>query len=218
LLFDHKQVSLLFRRENPYKKQKINDKILKDPDLVDVVNITVVETYINHIVPDANVSDLQIEVYKNIVGQVLMNQKDLSKLKLTIASTGFDRRLDENVRMLRNSIKNNLDQLPPIDVLQGCSLSCDNDVFLEILIMSIKNSSLGHQHDFFKIKNAKKACLEKKIINLKKNFNANVGEILRTERELNKIVEDDLREDVLKMKNFEYLNDEKMYKTAECPK
>jgi hypothetical protein len=36
---------------------------------------------------------------------------------------------------------------------------------------------------------------------LKKNVDA---EILRAERDLNKIVEDDMREEILKMKNFEH--------------
>jgi exonuclease III len=43
--FDHKPVYLLFRRENPYKKQCINDKILKDEDLQGVVAISVIDTY-----------------------------------------------------------------------------------------------------------------------------------------------------------------------------
>jgi hypothetical protein len=42
------------------------------------------------------------------------------------------------------------------------------------------------------------------------DFCANGGEILRTERELNNIVEQDLREEILKMKLFESLNSEKI--------
>jgi hypothetical protein len=76
--------------------------------------------------------------------------------------------------------------------------------------MCVKNSSLAHQHSFFKIKNAKRNSLEKRISNLKLNFNANSGEILRVERELNNIVELDLREEILKMKHFESLNNEKI--------
>jgi hypothetical protein len=51
LLFDHKSVSLIFRRENPYKKQVINDAILKCPDLLDAVNIAAIECYVNHLTP-----------------------------------------------------------------------------------------------------------------------------------------------------------------------
>jgi hypothetical protein len=52
--------------------------------------------------------------------------------------------------------------------------------------------------------------LEKRITELKKDFDANAGEILRTERELNKIVDDAMREEILKMHNFEQLNSEKI--------
>jgi hypothetical protein len=131
------------------------------------VNITVIETYVNNIIPDDNISDMQIEGFKNIIGQVLLNQKNLSKCKLTTAENDFNQLLEDNILMLCNSITNNLDLLPSLEVLQNCMLSCDNDVFLEILIMSIKNSSLGHQHDFIKIKNAKKTSLNKKKLALK---------------------------------------------------
>jgi exonuclease III len=47
--FDHKPVYLIFRRDNPYKKQRINYIILKDDDLQGVVAICVIETYINHL-------------------------------------------------------------------------------------------------------------------------------------------------------------------------
>jgi hypothetical protein len=42
------------------------------------------------------------------------------------------------------------------------------------------------------------------------DFTANAGEILRSERELNNIVEQDLRKEILKMKHFESLNNEKI--------
>ncbi len=52
--------------------------------------------------------------------------------------------------------------------------------------------------------------MNKKITDLKRDFNANVGEILRTERELNKINDDAMKEEISKMRNFEHLNSEKI--------
>ncbi len=52
--------------------------------------------------------------------------------------------------------------------------------------------------------------MDKRITELKRDFNANLGEILRTERELNKIMDDAMREEILKMRNFEQLNSEKI--------
>ncbi len=45
---------------------------------------------------------------------------------------------------------------------------------------------------------------------LTKEYHANSAEILRTERDLNKITEDGMREEVLRMRNFEQLNTEKI--------
>ncbi len=136
MLFDHKQVSLLFRRENPYKKQTLNDKILKDVILYDVVHITVIETYINHVIPDENFSDLQINHFKTVIGQILVNQKDVTRCRLQLAERGFDQQLEDNLTILRNSIKNNLELLPGVDVLQEMPLSCDKDVFMEIFFLT----------------------------------------------------------------------------------
>ncbi len=208
--FDHKPVYLLFRRDNPYKKQCINDLILKDDDLQGIVGINVIETYINHLLPDNRISDIEIGRYKALIGDVLVDQNLLNMSKLTLAETGFNQAVMDRCVALRARINRTLSDLPSIEFLEECSLTCEWDTFLEVLIMCVKNSSLAHQHSFFKIKNAKKNSLEKRISNLKLNFNANSGEILRVERELNNIVELDLREEILKMKHFESLNNEKI--------
>ncbi len=116
----------------------------------------------------------------------------------------------DRCNILHNSIKNNLETLPALEELQTLELNCAHDTFLEILIMAIKNSSLAHQHDFFKIRNTKRKKLELKIQDLRSNFTANTGEILRCERDLNRVVEDEMREEILKMRDFEKLNDEKI--------
>jgi exonuclease III len=190
--FDHKPVYLLFRRDNPYKKQCINDKILKDEDLNGVVAISVIETYINHLMPDDTISDIDITRYKSLIGEVLVNQNLLNACRLSLAESGFNQATLDRCNTLRRNIELLLAELPPIATLENCNLSCERDTFLEVLIMSVKNSSLGHQHNFFKIKNAKKAFLDKRISSLKNNFNANSGEILRLERELNNLIEQDL--------------------------
>jgi exonuclease III len=195
LLFDHKQVSLVFRKDNPYKKQIINDNILKDEDLLDTVTITAIECYVNHLIPSAVVSDVDIERYKNIIGNVCNLQKELVECKLSLASNGHAENIQGRIAMIRNAITNNLNLLPSIEQLQLSDISCDRDTFLEVLIISVKNSSLSHQHDFFKIRNAKRKNLETRISELKKNFSDNVGEILRSERALNKVVESELREE-----------------------
>jgi hypothetical protein len=156
LLFDHKSVFLQFNRFNPYKKQTIDDTILKDSDLSEIVSITALECYINHLTPSETLSDLEIGNFRTLIGRVLELQKELTSCKLKESENGFEQGNIDRIRHLRTTIKNTIDQLPDIETLQGYNLSCDRDVFLEILIMAVKNSSLAHQHDFFKIKNAKK--------------------------------------------------------------
>jgi hypothetical protein len=184
--------------------------ILKDDDLQGIVGITVIDTYINHLLPDNRISDIEIGRYKALIGDVLVDQNLLNIFKLTLAEIGFNQAVMDRCVALRARINRTLSDLPSIEFLEECSLTCERDTFLEVLIMCVKNSSLAHQHSFFKIKNAKRNSLEKRISNLKLNFNANSGEILRVERELNNIVELDLREEILKMKHFESLNNEKI--------
>jgi exonuclease III len=170
LLFDHKQIFLVFRKDNPYKKQNINDSILKDDDLLDTVTITSIECYINHLIPSAVVSDVDIENYKNTIGFLCTLHKELMACRLSLAENGHAEDLQERIVTIRNAIANNLSTLPSIEQLQLSDLSCDRDTFLEVLIISVKNSSLSHQHDFFKIRNANRKQLENRIKNLKKFF------------------------------------------------
>jgi exonuclease III len=162
-LFDHKQVTLCFKRNNPYKKQTINDAILKDSDLLEIVNITAVDCYVNHVTPSVLVSDIEIDNMKLIIGRVCNLYRELVADRLLTAESGYDPEVGDRIMATKNAIKNNMELLPTLETLQTYSLSCSSDTFLEILIMSVKNSSLAHQHDFFKIKNAKKNNARKQI-------------------------------------------------------
>jgi exonuclease III len=137
-LFDHKQVTLSFRRENPYKRQTVNDVILTDPDLLEIVEITTIECYINHLSPNELVSDIDIEHYRTNIGGVCLLQKELVTLRMADAENGFCQDRIDRANIIRNAIKNSLDLLPNLEVLQTYNLTCGRDAFLEILIMSIK--------------------------------------------------------------------------------
>jgi hypothetical protein len=184
--------------------------LLKDSDLLEIVNITAVECYVNHIIPSAHVSDIEINDMRLVIGRVCSLYKELVSDRLITAENGHNQEIADRILVTKNALKNNMDLLPNLETLQTYNLSCSSDTFLEILIMSVKNSSLAHQHDFFKIKNAKKIMLENKLRQLKKEFHANTAEILRTERDLKKVTEGGMREEVLRMRNFEQLNNEKI--------
>ncbi len=143
------------------------------------MHISVTECYINHLVPSANLSDIEINQYRLTIGNICKFQKELIPCRLKIAESEHNMEDYGRCNILRNAIQNNLNTLPSIELLQTLDLSCPQDIFLETLIIAVKTSSLAHQHDFFRIRNAKRKFLEKKIIDLKKTFNANAGEILR---------------------------------------
>jgi hypothetical protein len=169
-----------------------------------------IDTYASHIVPDLIFDERQLEFIKTRTGLAISLLKNLSNLKVRLANDGFVEDYVANCTNLWNQIAETLDNLPSPDFLNSLNLSCTKDVFLEILIMSIKNSCLAYQHNLFKIKNMQKSRFGKKIDNLKLDFIANAGEILRTERELDRIIELELREEVAKMQKFERLNNEKI--------
>jgi hypothetical protein len=105
LKFDHKQISLQFRRDNPYKKQTLNDTILKDADLENKVNISVIECYINHLSPSATLSDVDIDNYRRTIGNVCKFQKELTACRLKIAEANHDNEVYDRCNILRNAIQ-----------------------------------------------------------------------------------------------------------------
>jgi hypothetical protein len=109
--------------------------ILKDVDLESVVNITVIETYINHVVPSDTISDLDIERYRNLIGRILSDQRTLVNCKLTLAMRGHDANVLDRCTTLREQIAESIESLPTLAVLETCNLSCSKDVFLEILTL-----------------------------------------------------------------------------------
>jgi hypothetical protein len=177
----------------------VNDVILNDMDINRIVNVTAIECYVNHLLPSDTVSDLQINELKGTVGQAVALQHEIAACRLSDAMYGADAVNIARIQDLILALNNTIELLPSLDELQRMEISCSSDVFLEILIMAVKGSSLLHQQSFFKIKNAKKNFLDKKLTTLKKDFNANSGEILRTERELNRLMDDAMREEILKM-------------------
>jgi hypothetical protein len=122
----------------------LNDSILKDVDIVEIVNLTTIECYINHLSPSDLHSDIEINNFKEIIGRTLSHYKELVSCRLKIAENGFVEEHAAEARLLRNTIQNNLDFLPDIEDLQTMDIDCSRDTFLEILIMAVKNSSLTH--------------------------------------------------------------------------
>ncbi len=137
LLFDHKPVFLYFSWSNPYKREVVNDVILKDVDIDQVVNLSAVECYINHLIPSDVVSDLRINELKNIIGQIIMLQHEIADCRLSDATHGTNPANIARINDLIHALNDTMNLLPTLDDLQAMELSCSRDVFLEILIMTV---------------------------------------------------------------------------------
>ncbi len=116
----------------------------------------------------------------------------------------------ESIALLRNECDLTLNNFPELAFFESLGLNCDDKIFFETLVMSVKNSSLSHQHSFYKIKNLKKSVLMNELQLLKRDFLVNQVLIFQKELELSNLIEHDLVEELKQNKKFENLNNEKI--------
>jgi len=100
--------------------------------------------------------------------------------------------------------------MPNIAYFENLHIGTSPEFFFQALTNCIKNNVLSHQSTIFKLKRENKTRLEKRISELKKNFNENTGEILVLERNLSNIYEQELRDELQHYSKFEILNNEKI--------
>ena len=209
-VFDHKPVFLTTKRKKIIHKQSINDIILDDPDLNFHVTITVYETYIHHTLLNEKLNEDRKNEILHAIGQILAL---LQRIRSYVART-IDNNLNNlgvmETEGLRAEVRELIDNLPGLPFFENLDLTCNKATFFEVLSSSVKNITLGHQAWIFKIRNKLKTTLTRHIKNLKQDFNNNTVEILALERRLSSIIEAELRTELLKIKNFERLNNEKI--------
>jgi uncharacterized protein YlxW (UPF0749 family) len=97
-----------------------------------------------------------------------------------------------------------------MQALEAGQLSCDPQIFMETLLLNVKNEVTSHQSFMRKQKNAKKAWLLKKLAELKVHYNENQAEILQTEKEINNFQDSEIRLELENSRHFDILNTEKM--------
>jgi hypothetical protein len=74
----------------------------------------------------------------------------------------------------------------------------------------VRNGVLLQQKNIFNVRAHKKQELITRLKNLKQEYTRNSREIHATERQLNGLISNKLRSEILQNKKFEVLNDEKM--------
>jgi exonuclease III len=210
-MFDHKCIFLnLGNSKKSTDRNKINDTILDNDAIKIILETTVKENYLNNADPMA-VPRYMINTLKAEIGRVHHKLKIASDLELAaINDVNLDNDIADTVIRLVQESREIAETLPGLEFFEALPVSCSPDLFFEGLIYSVKNEILSKQAAIYKIKKFKKKSLRDRIWELKKNFAENFREIFRQEKILDNIVEEELRAELKKYKNFERLNNEKI--------
>jgi hypothetical protein len=102
-----------------------------------------------------------------------------------------------------------LSEMVPLDTLESFQKRCSNKEFFECLVLEIKRHGSNMQRILSRHKRIKVDALNTKLDHLKLDYTVNSNEILRVEKVLQVLLDDDLRERMLEYKIFECLNAEK---------
>jgi len=209
-VFDHKHILLTLGDNRRPNYSLVKDHILSDPDLDTYVKCAVCECYLQHSRLGNNFTIDQKNMYLGAVGRILTTLGNIRNLKLNWLINNELPDPEPEIQIARQNMDLDLAALPGMAVLENIDLDCEDDIFLEILIMGIKHQVLSFQQNFFKMRNAKQKYLEGRIKELKLNFEHNRIAILNSERQLSELNEAAMREDLEKLRNFDRLNNEKL--------
>jgi exonuclease III len=209
-LFDHKAIKLSFNVKNLKSagRPTISNKELNDELLDHLIHVVAAETHLIH-------SD---QVFINGIGKnILLNSCGVIRklirdcgppLHLRIvtppteeAQTARDRLL-VRIQVLAGTLN--------MQVIESVPLNVSADVFLETLLNNLKNDAISHQSFMRKAKNEKIADLKKNLKILKENYTGNSNEISTTERDLNVLLDLEMRAELEKFRHYDILNTEKM--------
>jgi hypothetical protein len=205
-LFDHKAVFLDFgKKKSKLSRPTLDSKILKDPDIDLIVNISVAETYITY-------SDLAGFDKQNLLRRLGTARANLREAGPDPSYRDYEG-LSQEFLLHRSGliagIKAMLDDIST-ERLFDSVLTVDDGLFLETLINNIRNDVVGYQNFIEKTKKKSLIMLKDKIERLKKDFNANTDEIHELECKLNVRIDLHMRSELEKHHLFDILNNERI--------
>jgi exonuclease III len=210
-MFDHKPINLILgNNKRKHDLNKISDTILSDNLTGTILGAAVREAYLNHVdrnsVPSFITNPIKIDIGRMYN---FWREADQTEYEHVLAGTLSDVITDRILELRRNAA-DILESLPDLEFFENLPLSCEPDLFFEGLIMSLKNEILAKQSKIFKLKRLRKDTLRKELITLKKDYLNNSDQIFLKERQLDNLIECDLKEELLKYEKFHRLNDEKI--------
>jgi hypothetical protein len=221
ILFDHKSIHLDFKNEKCRSKMYINRTIITNPRTADIVAAAAADTYLHHATPGqqprgavqqfvfrhGHIDD--IENQKVIVGNLFQRIKEYNDLKMQIETQGQDNLLVLQLAAKNTEITELRELLWDAETFSTLSLTCDDDVFLEVLLSNIKGHVISFQTWTNRFENVKKALLLKEIVSLRSNFAANADLVFEKEKKLLEILDGETLAKVRNMKIFDCLSSEK---------
>jgi exonuclease III len=205
-LFDHKAVVLDFCAvPAASSRPNISNKILSDPDIDTVVELSALECYATYLEVGNPIKEPALRMVGEVLGILREAGPDPSFLPYSHAALlDADARIqlmDRKDLIMRELRDLNLDTFP---------LTIDDDDFMEILINSVRNSVISYQSFISKNVALSKKNIEKKLKDLKTNVIANFNEISQLELDLRNINESEINAELEKNPNFETLNTERI--------
>jgi hypothetical protein len=167
----------------------------------------VVETYLQHAVRGQEGLDLDAGLHH--VAEVIRSIKQANEIEFDIAFSGSTELKLLNLDGINAGINQLVDDFPDPDLLDDIQISCEQDIFLEVLMGNIRNVLISFQAWLQKIKGARVAAISKNLQNLKLNYVNNQEEIFRLESTLCAIRDEDLAAKIADIKLFDNLHNEK---------
>jgi exonuclease III len=206
-LFDHKSINLSFCKKKIISKHNINPSILNHCRFEAVVAVAATETYLHH--ADPHQPDVDVEEGLQHVGRLIEKIMQCNEVEFKLAFDG-ENETDRNIlKLLQEELESMVLTLPDPGRLNEISLTCDPDIFLEVLMGNIRNSILSFQAWVQKTKNARANLLIVNLNRLKINYNDNLESIAEMEAELTRLRDEELSSTLREIKIFEHLHNEK---------
>ncbi len=205
-LFDHKAVFLDFMVVKPMSSRpNITNRILNDPDIDKVVELSSLECYSINMEGNNEVKNEALRLIG--IGFDLLKEAGLDPAYLPYAHAAL-RDLDERTQLM-DRFNFTMAELRDLD-LENSRLSIPVDIFMEMLINGFKNAVISHQSYISKFFSQSREKLTKKIKTLKLDVKKIFDELSRLEIELRNINELEINSELEKNPNFNTLNSERI--------
>ena len=210
-LFDHKPIILSFdKREKNISIPKVSNKMLAMADFDLVVWTAIADAYVSHVSVDFNIEITND--YRARVGRVkfllrlagpdpnIMSVSELEKINID------DR--NENIRLARE-VCNTLN----IEDLEAMPLGVDDDIFMEVLLNSIKNDVISYQSFIFKTLKENREIDLASLNNLKTDYILNQDLISKLEQKISLQLDVEMRQSLENNIAYDILHAEKITPT-----